>query len=103
MFREVNERIAELSESVSGWAPEGRLVEFQCECGAEGGCWERVEMTLAEYETVRAQDDRFALLPGHETNDIETVVERTERFVIVDKLPAVEAFVRDDPRGAPSE
>ena len=34
-------------------------------------------MTLAEYEVVRAQDDRFALSPGHETDGLEEVVAAT--------------------------
>jgi hypothetical protein len=60
-------------------------------------------MRLDEYERVRDQDDRFALAPGHENLEIECVVERHERFFIVDKLAAVEQLVADDPRGASSE
>jgi hypothetical protein len=59
-------------------------------------------MTLQEYEDVRAQDDRFAVRPGHEMPELEDVVRQTERYVIVDKKPSAEPFVADDPRGAPS-
>ena len=59
-------------------------------------------MTLAEYEIVRSQDDRFALVPGHETDGLEHLVEQTERFVIVDKVDQAEPFVADDPRGRSS-
>jgi hypothetical protein len=45
----------------------------------------------------------FVLYPGHETEMIEWVVARTDRFLIVDKRPAAEPFVADDPRGAPSD
>ena len=61
-----------------------------------------VQLTLQEYERVRAQDDRFAVEPGHETGEIEHVIERNDRFLIVDKVDAVERFTADDPRGAPS-
>ena len=38
-----------------------------------------VWMALAEYDVVREQDDRFALVPGHETEGLERVVARTDR------------------------
>jgi hypothetical protein len=50
-------------------------------------------MTLAEYERVRRQRDRFAVVPGHETHDIEYIVEQDERYVIVDKRDVVEHLV----------
>jgi hypothetical protein len=101
LLREVNERIAQLGEAAQSWSP-GGVVEFLCECGVEGGCGERLRMPLDVYETVRAQDDRFAVLPGHETPEIERAVDWTDEYVIVDKLDVVEPQVTDDPRGAPS-
>jgi hypothetical protein len=102
LLREVNERLERLDKQAEsrGWPPEHGYFEFHCECGA--GCPEKVQMTLVEYETARAQDDRFALVPGHESPELEEVVVRTERFVIVDKYGDAEAVVSDDPRGAPS-
>lgn len=104
LAREVNERVAGLDEqAVSMWAaPSEQLFEFLCECSAEGGCEARLQLTFEEYERVRAQDDRFAIAPGHETDEIEHVIERNDRFLIVDKVDAVERFTRDDPRGATS-
>src|ERR687886_1835948 len=97
LFREVNDRIEELSENVEaqGIAPEGGLIEFHCECG-RNDCTERVRMTVAEYEPVRADNDRFAIVPGHETHEMEAVVEENERFVVVDKLPEAERLVGAD-------
>jgi hypothetical protein len=99
LFREVNDRIEELSENVEaqGIAPEGGLIEFHCECGRDG-CTERVQMTIAEYERVRADNDRFAIVPGHETPEMEAVVASTERFLVVDKLPQAEPLVGADGR-----
>jgi hypothetical protein len=102
LMREVNERLFGLDRSATAtWADSDELFEFVCEC-SRGECDQHVRMTLAEYDEVRAQDDRFALVPGHETDTIEAIVRRTDRFVVVDKADSVEAYVADDPRGAPS-
>jgi hypothetical protein len=101
LFREVNERIAELGERAEAWRP-GGVVEFFCECGVEGGCGERLRIPLHVYETVRTQDDRFVVRPGHETPELERAVDWTDDYVIVDKVDAAEPLVSDDPRGAPS-
>jgi hypothetical protein len=96
LFREVNERIAELGASSGG------TIEVHCECGVEGGCGERLQIPVAVYEQVRSQDDRFVVVPGHETPDLEYAVDWTDDYVIVDKVAAAEWIVDDDPRGAPS-
>jgi len=101
LFREVNERIAQLGDSAQAWSP-GGIVEFMCECGVDGGCGERLRMPLDVYETVRAQDDRFVVRPGHETLELERAVDWTDEYVIVDKVDAAEPIVADDPRSAPS-
>jgi hypothetical protein len=105
LVREVNERIDSLDREAeeSGAIPEESTFGFHCECGSEGGCPEVVWMKLAEYEVVREQDDRFALAPGHENKELEQVVARTDRFVIVDKVAAAESYVADDPRGRTSQ
>ena len=100
LFREVNERIAELGSRAQAWSPDG--TDFLCECGEEGGCGRRVRVPIDVYERVRSQDDRFIVRPGHETLEIERAVEWTDEYVVVDKIPAVEPYVADDPRGAAS-
>ena len=101
LFREVNERIAQLGERAQASLPDG-TVDFVCECGDEGGCGQRVRVPRDVYERVRSQDDRFVVRPGHETLEIERAVEWTDDYVVVDKIPAAEPYVEDDPRGAPS-
>ena len=101
LIREVNERIEQIDKRSPGFE-KSMLFEFICECGQEGGCEQTVQLTLGEYETVRSQDDRFVLHPGHETPGLETVIDRNERWVLVDKVAEAEGFVADDPRGAPS-
>ena len=107
LLREVNEQIERVDQAAQdAGLSEDTTFEFLCECGrvkrAGVSCDEHVEMTLAEYEDVRSQDDRFAIVPGHETPGLEEVVQRTDKFVIVDKKPEAELIVDDDPRGAPS-
>jgi hypothetical protein len=100
LTREVNERIEEIDRKAGFQSEE--TFDFLCECGCQDGCKETVELSLAEYEDVRAQDDRFAVYPGHETEGLERVVRQNERYVLVDKVVSAEIFVADDPRGAPS-
>jgi hypothetical protein len=57
---------------------------------------------LDVYERVRSQDGRFLVRPGHETAELERAVEWTDEDVVVDKIPAAEPYVEDDPRDAPS-
>jgi hypothetical protein len=99
LVREVNERISALDRGAAATAD---TFGFHCECGRHGGCAERVWMTIAEYDLVREQDDRFALVPGHETDGLEHVVATSDRFVVVDKVDEAEPLVADDPRGHPS-
>ena len=95
LFREVNDRIVELDESAQAWSLDGAIDVF-CECGAEGGCGERLTVTVRVYEKVRQQDDRFLVKPGHETPELETAVEWNDEYVIVDKVPAADPYVEDD-------
>jgi hypothetical protein len=101
LLREVNERIEEIDKAQEDKGT-AAVLEFLCECGSAGGCDQVVEMTIPEYEDVRSQDDRFAVCPGHELDELEKVVKRSDRFLVVDKRPAAEPLVADDPRGAPS-
>ena len=93
--REVNERIDALDQRAAdiGWPPPDGRFRFHCECGREGGCFAEIAMTLEEYERVRIEDDRFAVLPGHENLEIECVVEQHDGFLVVDKRKDVERFV----------
>jgi hypothetical protein len=103
LHREVNERLAAMDKRADeSWATHDELFDFLCECGAGDGCHARVQMKLVDYEKVREQDDRFVVVPGHEIDEIERVVDRGDGYLIVDKVWELEAFVADDPRGASS-
>jgi hypothetical protein len=55
-----------------------------CECSARG-CIDRIDISLVEYERVRAHGDRFVVAPGHQDLAIETVIERHDAYLIVEK------------------
>jgi hypothetical protein len=93
LMRTVNEQIAAADKRAAGWATTEDQFAFHCECGKIGGCDGRVLMTMSEYEQVRSQRDRFALVPGHENDEIERVVKQDDRYVIVDKRDEVEQLV----------
>lgn len=93
LFREVNERI----EEVSAEAP-GEYVEFICECGNQD-CTEVIELARKEYEDLRADPVLFAVKPGHVVPEVEFVVAENDRFVTARKFVAQQAVAREtDPR-----
>jgi hypothetical protein len=97
IFREVNERVRETNETFDVAAGDA---EFVCECGM-ASCVERIRMTLAEYEHVRADPTQFLVVPGHEVSAVESVViSREDRFVVIRKdVGEPEALaVETDPR-----
>lgn len=75
--RRVNEAIER------GGEDQGSAV-FVCECG-HLGCNETLELSTAEYEAVRTDFDRFLIVPGHEIDEVDEVVERQSRYLVVVK------------------
>jgi hypothetical protein len=55
-----------------------------CEC-AHTGCTVPIEVAPAAFEQVREHPLRFLVVPGHEDLDSESVVERLEGYLIVEK------------------
>jgi hypothetical protein len=91
-FRKVNEGM-EVGQDPSG------LMTFVCECGRLG-CNKLIELTRGEYEDVRANPRQFAILDGHEIPEVEDVVERHDRYIVVEKSgdPEAEIVEHTDPR-----
>jgi hypothetical protein len=87
VYRAANREIEHASEEL-GDGPDDHL-EVICECG-EGGCSETLDLSVQEYDEAHAQLDRFVVAPGHEHGEIEHVVKRTERFLVVDKFGEAE-------------
>ena len=98
VFREVNERVEEVAGALALGEDGSLLAGFVCECG-RSDCTEKIEMTLAQYEGVRSDPRRFAVIPGHEDTETARVVERHKGFAVVEKLDeAGEIAVENDPR-----
>jgi hypothetical protein len=98
LFRDVNERIAETADRF-----ESTAANFVCEC-ADASCTQRVDVSLQEYEHVRADPATFVLAPGHEITEVERVVAERGSYRIVEKVERVVRahVVRLDPRAAPT-
>ena len=84
LFRDVNERVQEINDRF-GTTPS--LSEWICEC-SDATCTHRMELTQAEYETVRANSRRFAVAPSDDHVDprLERVVERNDRYWVIEKF-----------------
>ena len=80
VFREVNEGIERGQWPGDPEAP----VAFRCEC-ARLGCNVLLGLPIGEYRRIRASSRRFFLVPGHELPAIETVVERHDGHLVVEK------------------
>lgn len=97
LFREVNERIQEVSTEIPGLQ---EREAFVCECGASS-CSALIRLTIPEYEGVRAFPARFVVVPGHEMTDVERVVDEQGGYFVVEKIGAGRQLAEDeDPRTA---
>lgn len=97
LFRDVNERVREINEAFNLVLPLG---DWICEC-ASHGCTDRVALSIEDYEALRANPRRFLVLPddGHVVPEVEEVVERRERYWVVEKVgEAGELATKVDPR-----
>lgn len=94
LFREVNERIAEVTGVWNWEEPQGYL----CEC-TDAGCTEAVWLTREQYESIRAARSRFVTAPGHERG-VARVVERHADFVVVEEHEDAETSKLPAPRPA---
>jgi len=97
-FRDINERLEEGLRQVRH-APQ--LQEFVCECG-DRSCDQLVRLTFPEYEAVRVDLRRFAVVPGHVAADAERVVDWNPRYEVVEKFREAEEITDAADHRAPS-
>jgi hypothetical protein len=96
LFRQHNEQFAQVGpdEDAPG------VIELVCEC-SDSSCAKWLSMPFAEYEWLRQNPLRFAVLPGHEAPAVEDVVERHDAYSIVEKHAETHQLVEaSDPRAS---
>ncbi len=81
LYRAINERIEDLNETF-GLITESMTVV--CEC-AKLDCAEQIDLPIPEYERVRSDPTQFVVRPGHEVPDIESVLERHDEWLLIQK------------------
>jgi hypothetical protein len=90
-FRAGNERMHAFEERREASSTERHMC--LCECG-DSGCEGRIWLTWAEYEAIRAEEMRFAVLVGHVMPEAERVVsEHDGRYLVVEKHEDVRSIV----------
>jgi hypothetical protein len=90
-FRAANERMHAWAERHEGPATERHMC--LCECG-DPECDGRLWLTSAEYEAIRLDEMRFAVLVGHVFPEAETVLSENDgRYLVVEKSEEVRAVV----------
>jgi hypothetical protein len=93
-FRRVNESV-EADYAETDYAG---LIGFLCECG-DPHCEQTIELTQIEYENVRANPRRFAVIRDHAIETTEDIVERHQRYAVVEKHEDVADLAeRSNPR-----
>ena len=94
--RQINEDIEQAQKAMS--IPDH--VRIVCECGRLE-CDRVIAITIAEYESVRADPRQFAVARDHVMADVERVVTETDRYAVVAKWEGTPAAVaiEEDPRG----
>ncbi len=93
-FRRINESV----ESDYAETNYAGLIGFLCECG-HSDCEETIQMNRREYESVRTNPRRFAVIGDHAIGTTEDIVEGHQRYAVVEKHEDVADLVeRSDPR-----
>jgi hypothetical protein len=101
--RDVNEQIQDVAQGFGKREGESELdFILVCEC-SDPGCNDPISVTEAEYEAVRAEPTHFAIVDGHELDEIEQVVFRSANYVVVEKTGEAGAVARGYDRRAKRE
>jgi hypothetical protein len=77
VFREVNQRIAEITAT-----HEEMSSEFLCECG-RATCVTVIELALGDYREIRKDGSHFITALGHQVDGVDPLVEKRDGFEIV--------------------
>jgi len=92
LFRQVNEQIESLNRDLGA---SDETMTVICEC-ADGDCTERFEIRVSAYEQVRANPRRYVIVPGHEVEQFESVVESGDGYDVVQKRDGTAAKLAEE-------
>lgn len=98
LFRQVNEQLLDVAESVR---PSAEPLELICECG-NLDCADHVRVDRDAYERLRSDPLLFAVAHGHAFLDVEEIVEHYPSYDVVRKRAGEAQHVAEltDPRSA---
>jgi hypothetical protein len=77
VFREVNQRIAEITASQSEAAS-----EFLCECG-RADCTSVIDLSLTDYMALRDGGDHFVVASGHCAEGVDRLVDSRDGYDVL--------------------
>lgn len=92
VFRAANREIKHAEQEAGGGTDQ--LIEVLCECGRKG-CSGLIALTIADYDGIHSQEDRFVVLGGHQSAEIERVVEERAGYLVVDKFGEAEEIAEE--------
>jgi hypothetical protein len=86
IHRRLNRRIEELNRValMVDEPPGGDQAAFLCECSLTE-CRERIALDVGTYSRIHRRPERFVVVPGHETAEIEEVLVRRTDYLVVAK------------------
>lgn len=81
MFRTINHRLTrdDLVAEITG----GHMIA--CEC-ADPRCVQTLAISTAQYQEIRREPQRFAVLPVHVFPDVENAISESGAYVVVEKI-----------------
>jgi hypothetical protein len=68
-------------------ADDDETVPFVCECG-DSACTAALELSPEEFFAAHDAPNRFTVRPGHVDGDVEWIVEKDDRYWVVEKKPS---------------
>ena len=85
ILQSINNSIAERVKDIApGDSGNSVNLHFKCEC-SELNCSKIVTLRIDTYQRITKQVGQFIVFPTHEQLDIETAVERSPEYLIVEK------------------
>ncbi|MBA3757886.1 hypothetical protein H0X09_03415 [Candidatus Saccharibacteria bacterium] len=94
IFRRANEKVGDDLGAIDAMHVEDNnlhlirdddlVLHFKCECSDEN-CSSRIPIKLSEYQTIHSNRDTFIVLPNHQFDSIEKVLQTKREFSVVKK------------------